>query len=435
MRNQSAPFSGFFILVLLFSLFAFAFLKADAPNPTPKVKVGIDVLMEQEFSEKLKGKRIGLITNHTAVNSKLMSTADVFKVNAAAKGYKLVALFAPEHGMTGTSYAEEMVVEAKDIDGIPIYSLHGKTRRPTPEMLKQVNLLIFDIQDIGSRSYTYIATLFYAMEEAAKLHIPVIVLDRPNPITGLLVDGPILEEKWRSFIGYLNVPYCHGMTVGELARYFNGEYKIGCELDVIPMKGWQRWMTFQDTGLPWIPTSPYIPESSTAFFYPTTGIIGTLQLVNIGIGYTLPFKVIGAPWIDAKLFAKSLNAQKFPGVHFEPFHYRPFYGRFAKQDCQGVLIVITDPSKFRPVTTQYLLIGIIKSLYPKQFQEAITAAKAHKETICKVNGTEEVYRLITEEKNIVWKLRDLHQLERKGFINVRKKYLISNYSTQPKTGI
>ncbi|MBA3816690.1 MAG: DUF1343 domain-containing protein [Parachlamydiaceae bacterium] len=388
--------------------------------------------MEQEYAEKLKGKRIGLITNHTAVNGKMMSTADVFKKHADGKGYKLVALFAPEHGMNGTSYAEEMVEESKDVDGIPIYSLHGKTRRPTDVMLKEINLLVFDIQDIGSRSYTYISTLFYVMEEASKRKIPIVVLDRPNPITGLVVDGPLLEEKWRSFIGYINVPYCHGMTVGELARYFNSEYKIGCELEVVPMQGWRRWMSFQDTALPWIPTSPYIPESNTPFFYPTTGILGTLQLVNIGIGYTLPFKVVGAPWINAKLFAKSLNAQKFPGVHFEPFYYRPFYGRFAKQDCQGVLIVITEQVKFRPVTTQYLIIGILKSLYPKQFQDAIAAAKANKETICKVNGTEEVYRLITEEKNIVWKLHDVHLQERGAFLVLRKKYLISEYSDNSK---
>lgn len=432
MKNQFYQF--FIFIITLFTLNVHPALKA-AEGPTgqaPKVKVGVDLVMGPEYLSKLKGKRIGLVTNHTAVNGKLISTTDLLKKYAEAKEYKLVALFAPEHGVTGSSYAEEMIAETKDADGIPIYSLHGKTRRPTDEMLKQVNLLIFDIQDIGSRSYTYISTLFYVMEQAAKKQIPVIVLDRPNPINGLIVDGPLLDDKWRSFIGYINVPYCHGMTVGELARFFNGEYNIGCQLDVVPMKGWRRWMSFQDTGLPWIPTSPYIPESNTPFFYPTTGIIGTLQLVNIGIGYTLPFKVIGAPWINAQLLAKSLNAQKFPGVHFEPFHYRPFYGRFAKQDCQGVLIVITDTAKFRPVTTQYLIIGILKSLYPKQFLDAIAAAKSQKETICKVNGTEEVYRLITEEKNIVWKLRNLHTKEREDFLNKRKKYLISTYNDDLK---
>lgn len=385
------------------------------------------MMMTEEYIGLIKGKRIGLITNHTAVNSKLVSTVDIFKSNAAAKGYKLVALFAPEHGMTGASYAAEYIEENIDPDGIPVYSLHGKTHRPTDEMLKNVDMLVFDIQDIGSRSYTYITTLFYAMEEAAKRGLSVLVLDRPNPITGLIVDGPLLDKQWRSGLGYVNIPYCHGMTVGELARFFNGEYQVGCRLEVIPMRGWRRGMTFYDTGLPWIPTSPYIPEASTAFYYPTTGILGELQLVNIGIGYTLPFKVVGAPWIDAKLFAKSLNAQKFPGVYFEPFHYRPFYGRFAHENCQGVLILISDPVKFRPVTTQYLMIGILKSLYPKKFQDAIVAAKERKELICKVNGTEEVFRLITEEKNIVWKLKDFHKKEREEFLSLRKKYLITSY--------
>lgn len=419
---------NFFIFLFLPLLVALSLISCFSFAAAPKVKVGIDTVMSEEYVDLIKGKRIGLITNHTAVNSKLVSTVDIFKNNATAKGYKLVALFAPEHGMTGASYAAEYIEEEIDPDGIPVYSLHGKTHRPTDEMLKQVDMLVFDIQDIGSRSYTYITTLFYAMEEAAKRGLQFLVLDRPNPMTGLIVDGPLLDKQWRSGLGYINIPYCHGMTVAELARYFNGEYKIGCKLVVVPMKGWRRGMTFDDTGLPWIPTSPYIPEASTAFFYPTTGILGELQLVNIGIGYTLPFKVVGAPWIDAKSFAKSLNAQKFPGVYFEPFHYRPFYGRFAHENCQGVLIMISDPAKFRPVTTQYLIIGILKSLYPKKFQDAITAAKERKEVICKINGTEEVFRLITEEKNIVWKLRDLHKKEREEFLNLRKKYLISNYN-------
>lgn len=386
--------------------------------------------MSEDYSDLLKGKKIGLITNHTAVNSKLKSTIDILKENAKRKDFLLTALFAPEHGITGSNYASESIEDELDHDGIPIYSLHGKTRRPTPEMLKDIQLLIYDIQDIGSRSYTYITTLFYAMEEGAKQGIPIIVLDRPNPITGLIVDGPMMEEKWRSIVGYLNIPYCHGMTIGELARFFNEEYKIGCQLEVVPMKGWQRHMTFQDTGLPWIPTSPYIPEASTAFFYPTTGTIGELQLASIGIGYTLPFKIVGAPWIDAKQFSAKLNAQKFPGVYFEPFHFRPFYGKFANEDCQGVLIVITDHAQYKPVSTQFLLIGMLKSLYPKKFQEAISIAKARKEMICKVNGTDRVYHLITEEKNIVWKLRAVHQRERDDFLSIRRKYLNPSYSEE-----
>jgi len=396
--------------------------------------VGIDRLMEEEFLFLLKGKRIGLIANHTSINNSLQSTAEVLKSKAAANGYSLVALFAPEHGFTGAAYAYQSVDEAKDHDNVPIYSLYGKTERPTDQMLKNIDLLIFDIQDIGTRSYTYIATMFYAMEEAAKHNIAFMVLDRPNPINGLIVDGPLLEDNWRSSLGYVNVPYCHGMTVGELARFFNEQYDIQCQLEVIPMKGWQRWMTFTDTGLTWIPTSPYIPEPDTPFFYPTTGILGELRFINIGIGYTLPFKLVGAPWIDAKHFAEHLNAQKFPGVHFRPFYYTPVYGRFAKENCQGVFIVVTDEAKFKPVSTQYLLLGMLKSLYPEKFNEAIVAAKKRKETICKLNGTEQIYHLIVNEKYISWKLCEVHAKEREAFIKLRKRYLINDYGIdKPRT--
>ena len=204
------------------------------------------------------------------------------------KGVFLKALFSPEHGLTGLAYSWEKVKDHKE-DGIPVYSLHGETRRPTAAMLKDLDVLIYDIQDIGVRPYTYISTLFYSMEEAAKRHMQFVVLDRPNPINGHMIDGPMLEEQWRSYIGYINIPYCHGMTIGELAEYFNAEYKIGCNLKVVAMEGWSRDMTFKDTGLHWVPTSPHIPEAETPLFFATTGLIGELNIVNIGIGYTLPF--------------------------------------------------------------------------------------------------------------------------------------------------
>ena len=416
--------------LLILTTFLVHFFPIGADPAAPKVKTGIDRLMENDYAKLLKGKRVGLITNQTAMSNDFESTANVLKANAASKNFKLIALFAPEHGINGTISAAQSVGDAKDADLLPIYSLHGKTQRPTDQMLKDITLLIFDIQDIGSRSYTYINTMFYAMEEAAKRGIDFMVLDRPNPINGITVDGPPLENKWRSFLGYINIPYCHGMTAGELALFFNKEYQVGCKLDVVPMQGWKRQMSFQDTGLQWIPTSPYIPESNTPFFYPTTGILGELKLVNIGIGYTLPFKVIGAPWIQATQFAAQLNNQKFAGVHFEPFYYRPIYGRFCKQDCQGVLIQITDPLVFKPVSTQYLILGMLKSLYPEKFQEAIVDFKKNKDTICKLNGTEEAYRLMVEEKNIVWKLCTLAKKDREEFQKKRQKYLIADYGKE-----
>lgn len=412
---------------LIFVLFFNIMLTAAFVSANPKVQVGIDLLCSEENVGLLQGKRVGLITNHTAINAQLRPTREVLKEKALCHGYTVSALFAPEHGIDGSAYSESLIQDSADPDGVPIYSLHGATRRPTKEMLKNIDLLLYDIQDIGTRSYTYITTLFYAMEEAAAHRIPVVVLDRPNPVNGVVVDGPMLEEKFRSMVGYINVPYCHGMTIGELAQFFNSEYNIGCKLTVIPMKGWKRHMSFHETGLVWIPTSPNIPDANTPFYYPMTGLLGELQLVSIGIGYTLPFKVIGAPWIDAHKFAKSLNDQKFPGVSFLPFYFRPFFGRFAREDCQGVLIVITDPRRYKPVCTQYLLMGILKTLYPQQFKQAMAHSSSRKTMFCQVNGTEEIYRILTEKGPIVWKLNSVHQKEREAFLKVRQKYLISAY--------
>lgn len=391
-----------------------------------KVKTGIEVLVFEE-NQLLKGKNIGLLVNQTSVTSNLISSIDLLKEQGKAKKFRLVALFAPEHGINGASHASENVEDAKDADGIPIYSLHGATRRPTAKMLKGIDLIIVDLQDLGSRSYTYLSTMCYVMEEAAKANIPVIVADRPNPINGIMVDGPLLEDKWRSFVGYLNVPYCHGMTIGELAQFFNREYKVGCNLKVIPMQGWKRSMSFQETGLTWIPTSPNIPEASTAFYYPLTGLIGELQLVNIGIGYTMPFKLIGAPWIDAQSFAKKLNAQKLPGVYFQAFYYKPFYGRYANEECEGVFIMVNDPLIYKPVMSQYVIIGLLKSLYPRKFQEAIEQAKSRREMFAKVNGTDAIYQLMSSKPYIVWDLKTLQDKERAEFLPKRNQYLINSY--------
>lgn len=408
----------------------FLFLLGSIGVSTPacaSVKPGIEVLLSEANISLLKGKRIGLLTNHTAVNNQMVTSVNLLKAAAQANDFTITALFAPEHGITGASHADESVKDETDPDGIPIFSLHGTTQRPTLAMLKNVDVLIYDIQDIGARSYTYITTLFYSMEEAAKAKIPLIVVDRPNPINGITVDGPMLEDKWRSIVGYINVPYCYGMTIGELARYFNEEYHVGCKLKVIPMEGWKRKMSFADTGLPWVPTSPHIPESTTPLYYPMTGILGELQLVNIGVGYTLPFKLIGAPWIHAQKLAVQLNQQKLPGVLFQPFYYKPFYGKFTQQPCQGVIIHVTDPIKYKPVTTQYVIIALLKSLYPKQFQKALEASSHRKDMFCKVNGTEDIYTILHQKQYFAWEVRDFHRQEREPFLKKREKYLLAEY--------
>jgi uncharacterized protein YbbC (DUF1343 family) len=292
-------------------------------------------------------------------------------------------------------------------------------------MLEGIDVLIFDIQDIGSRSYTYASTLYYVMEEAAKVGIKVIVLDRPNPLNGVTVDGPMLEENLRSFVGYVNVPYCHGMTIGELARYFNEEYQVGCTLQVIPMRGWKREMNYRETGLTWIPLSPQVPEMDTPFYYPSTGILGELGVVNIGVGYTLPFKVVGAPWIDAQKLAKELNAQKLPGVKFIPFHYKPFFGVFKEEECHGIKIEITDPRVYRPVSTGYMICGILKSLYPKLLEKKLKSLSAEKRKMFdQVSGSYEIFNIFAEEKYPAWKLVEFQVAERKAFLEKRQKYLL-----------
>ena len=406
-------------ILILIALAMCGQLLAFAAN----ISLGVDLFFNEGIVHELKGKRIGLVTNHTGVNSQMQSTIDLFLEHASL--LKLVALFSPEHGLHGHAYAYEDVEEKKGPNGIPVYNLHGKTRRPTAQMLKGIDVLIYDIQDIGCRSYTYTTTLYYVMEEAAKLKIPVIVLDRPNPINGLIVDGPMLQKNWRSYIGYINIPYCHGMTIGELACFFNDTYKIGCSLKIIRMKGWKRSMNFADTGLIWIPTSPYIPESDTPHFFASTGLLGELSLVNIGIGYTMPFKLVGAPWIHAREFAEKLNEQKLPGVHFLPFHYRPFYGIHQGKDCQGVMITITNSKSYRPVSTQYMILGILKNLYPKQILARLdTIEPSKKDLFCKACGNDAMLNMLRDEKYVAWKLILFQKEEREQFLIERKKFLL-----------
>lgn len=409
-------------VILYLILFSFPIFTQGAA-----VKLGCDRLFETTYVTLIKGKRLGLVTNQTGINCHKQSTLEVLKNNRKKFNYKITAFFAPEHGLSGEFTAEESVSDSKDEDGTPIYSLHGKHVRPTSEMLQNIDVIIYDIQDIGSRSYTYATTLFYVMEEAASRDIQVVVLDRPNPINGLTVDGPILKDELKSIVGYLNVPYCHGLTIGEQALYFNGEYKLGCRLEVVPMEGWQRWMSYMDTGLTWVPTSPHVPEAVTPLYYPATGILGELSLVSIGVGYTLPFQLVGAPWIDANVLAENLNKHRFPGVYFLPWHFKPFYGRYAKEVCHGVLLRITDPLNYLPVTTQYLILGTLKNLYRETFMQKLHEMKERYGMFNKVNGTQEVLEILLHKEHIIWPLRELHAKERETYRKIRKKYLIPAY--------
>lgn len=324
--------------------------------------MGVEVLQEDTgYVEILKDKKLGLITNPTGVDSNLKSTVDILKENP---NFNLVAIFAPEHGIGGDSVAGENVSHSIDErTKLPVYSLYGKTRQPTEEMLANVDVLIFDIQDIGVRTYTYISTLFLAMEAADKYGKEFFVLDRPNPLGGLNVEGPVMKEEYKSFIGLLPIPMVHGMTVGEMAQFIKGEYNMNLKLTVVPVKEWMRNMIWDDTGLFWVPTSPHIPTVDTAFLYAATGTISSANLSN-GVGYTLPFQLFGSEWIEPYKLADALNSKNLPGVKFQPYWFKPFYSTFKDKELEGVRLVLTDKRVFQPVKTSLEILTSLESLYP-----------------------------------------------------------------------
>jgi uncharacterized protein YbbC (DUF1343 family) len=328
----------------------------------PRVMNGIDVLREQNF-EPLAGKRIGLITNQTGLSSDGTTTIDLLHHSNVCK---LVALFSPEHGIRGIM--DDTVGSTVDeTTGLPIYSLYGDIRRPTPDMLKKLDALVFDVQDIGARFYTYITTMAYCMEEAAKANISFFVLDRPNPIGGLRVEGPMLDSDRTSFIGYMPLPVRHGMTVGELARYFNEENKIGVRLQVVEMKGWLRSDYFWDTGQRWVDPSPNMRNMNAAILYPGVCLLEQTN-VSVGRGTDRPFEIIGAPWIEPCRFAASLRQIQIPGVRFIPISFTPNSGKNKGMKCGGVSLQITNIDTLYSVRLGFVLISVLNKLYPNEFK-------------------------------------------------------------------
>lgn len=328
-----------------------------------RVKTGIEVLKERHFS-LLEGKRVGLITNPTGVDSDLRLTADILH---EAPNVQLVALYAPEHGIRGEAHAGERVADLRDPrTGLPVHSLHGKHRKPTPDMLQGVDVLVYDIQDIGCRSYTYVSTLGLAMQAAAECGIEFMVLDRPNPLGGHKVEGGPVEEGFRSFVSQFDIPYLYGLTCGELARLLNGEGMLGarCKLTVVPMQGWTRDIVYADTGLAWVPPSPHIPQPVSALLYPASGIVGELGYLSIGVGYTLPFQLFAAEWIRADELAGRLNALRLPGVVFRPVHFKPFYSTGQGRPMQGVQVHLTDYASARLTEIQFYVMQEVAALYP-----------------------------------------------------------------------
>jgi uncharacterized protein YbbC (DUF1343 family)/CubicO group peptidase (beta-lactamase class C family) len=328
------------------------------------VLCGIDVLARDGF-KGLKGRRVGLVTNHTGRTLAGESTIDVL---FRAPDVKLVALFSPEHGIRGLVDTE--VADARDEKtGLPIFSLYGKTRKPTPDMLRDVEILVYDIQDIGARFYTYISTLGLVLEAAAEAKIPVIVLDRPNPINGVSVAGPIRDADFASFIAHHALPVRHGMTVGELAKLFNAERSINADLTVIPCEGWRRGDLFDRTGLLWINPSPNMRSLNEALLYPGIGLLEASNLAT-GRGTDTPFERVGAPWIDPRTFARSLNELELPGVRFVPIRFTPKERQFANTECGGVQVLVTDRAVFDPLDTGIGMAVVLRRLYRETWKPA-----------------------------------------------------------------
>ena len=368
------------ILNIIIALVAFAVVVPSCTAKADKeccakevVKTGIDVLESNGFKQ-LQGKKIGLVTNPSGVNNKLVSTVDIL---ANAPGVELVALYGPEHGVRGDIHAGDKVSDDVDLKtGVPVYSLYGKTRKPTPEMLKDVDAIVYDIQDNGCRSFTFISTLGLLMEAAAENGKEVIVLDRPNPLGGNKVEGNLVEAGNFSFVSQFEIPYLYGLTVGELAMMLNEEGMlkgekgtndtiVKCNLTVVPMEGWSRDMVYTDTRLPWVLPSPHMPQAETSYYYPATGILGELGYMSIGVGYTLPFQMVAAQWINAAEFADALNALALPGVTFRPINIKPFYSVGKGENMGGVQIYITDYAKAHLTSIQFYIMQEVARMYPE----------------------------------------------------------------------
>lgn len=329
------------------------------------VKPGIEVLRDRGF-EGLKGKRVGLITNPTGVDNNIKSTIDILH---EAKDVKLVGLYAPEHGVRGDIYAGDTVKNTVDpATGVAVYSIYGKTRKPTPEMLKDVDVLVYDIQDIGCRSYTFISSMGLAMEACAELGKEFMVLDRPNPLGGTKVEGCLTEDDCTSFVSQFPIPYLYGLTPGELATYLNEEglLKDGkkVKLTVVPMDGWTRDMTFAETKMPWILPSPHIPNPEAAIMYPVSGILGELYYISIGVGYTMPFKTFCSEWTNAGELTRRMNALNLPGLLFRPLYIKPFYSTGKDKNLQGIEVYVTDAQKAPLSLVQFYVIQEMAKMNP-----------------------------------------------------------------------
>lgn len=403
--------------------------KVNAGEARTKVRPGIEVLESRGF-EGLKGKRVGLVTNPSGVDRNLRSTIDILH---DAKDVELVALFGPEHGVRGDAYAGDKVSDDVDpVTGVKVFSIYGKYREPSQEMLDGIDVMVYDIQDVGTRSYTFISTLGLVMRACAKKGIEVMVLDRPNPLGGLKVEGCCVEPGYYSFVSEFEIPYIYGLTVGELAIMINEEglnrgekgYEpaLKCKLSVIPMDGWRRKMSYIETGLPWVLPSPNIPYPQSAVNYPSSGITGEFNnYLNIGIGYTLPFETFAAEWIDAEALKKELDSYHLPGIAFRIIHYKPIAGSSKGKLLHGVQFYYTDYEAADITLTQFYVMQAVNRLYPEH--NPFEMSKDRIGMFDKVCGTDYVRRNFSKRMEVS-DIIDYWNKDVKKFKTLSKKYYI-----------
>ena len=389
-----------------------------------KVKTGIEVLRDRNF-DILKGKRVGLVTNPTGVDSKLKSTIDIL---FEAKEVNLTALYGPEHGVRGNYSAGDFVdFYIDDATKLPVYSLYGKTRKPNAEMLKDVDVLVFDIQDIGSRSYTYISTMGLVMEAAAEFNKEVVILDRPNPLGGNRIEGNVVEDGYYSFVSQFAIPYVHGLTVAELAALLNEEglleNKSKCKLSVVPMEGWTRNLYFEQTGLPWVLSSPHVPHKFSPFYYAVSGILGELRgVLSIGVGYTIPFQTFATEWMNSEELASKMNSYNLQGVIFRPITYKPYYGFGKDKMLHGVEIYITDYTNINLIPIQFYFAQAVNELYGRNI---ISENEGRFDMFDKVLGTSKIRELFMQRLKVEDILPYLNK-DVENFRKISKKYYLYN---------
>ncbi len=402
-------------------LLAIALASLIGTASAQNIKTGIEVLKSQNF-KILEGKRVGLITNPTGFDNNLKSTIDILH---DAANVKLVALYGPEHGVRGDEHAGDKVESMNDVKtGLPVFSLYGKTRKATPEMLKDIDVLVYDIQDIGSRSFTYISTMGLAMEAAAENNIEFVVLDRPNPLGGEKVEGNLVEDGFFSFVSQFKIPYVYGLTCGELAILINEENLLGkkCKLNIVKMEGWKGDMTFDKTGLQWVPSSPHIPQPISAVCYPVSGILGELGYISIGVGYTIPFQMFATEWIEAEKLSERLNSYALPGVIFRPMFLKPFYAVSAGKNLQGVQVHIMDYNKVALSDIQFYVMQALAELYPDKAVFA-NASEGRFRMFDQVSGSDQI-RLRFAKRHKFEDIRDYWYKDVDSFRKLSKKYYL-----------